>query len=280
MCRWLAYCGEPLRPSEVILHPQHSLIAQSLDSPLGAETVNGDGFGFGWYPADPKEGNVPGIFRSTEPAWNDQNLRELTQAIESPLFFSHVRAAADPPIQQTNCHPFRFRNWLFMHNGAIAVFGSVKRVLSFSVEPSLYPHIQGTTDSEVLFHLALTLGLREDPIAAMAKAIQMVESAGHEHGVTFPMQGTVAVSDGITVWAFRYSSQHQTRTLFHSADIATLRQMYPDAARLRAFGKRAHVVVSEPLNDLPGAFIEVPESTVAVLDESGYHHHPFLADEA
>ena len=75
MCRWLAYCGEPLRPSEVILHPQHSLIAQSLDSPLGAETVNGDGFGFGWYPADPKEGNVPGIFRSTEPAWNDQNLR-------------------------------------------------------------------------------------------------------------------------------------------------------------------------------------------------------------
>ena len=93
----------------------------------------------------------------------------------------------------------------------------------------------------------------------MAKAIQMVESVGREHGVNFPMQGTVAVSDGITVWAFRYSSQRQTRTLFHSADVAALEQMYPDAARLRAFGKRAHVVVSEPLNDLPGAFIEVPE---------------------
>ena len=47
---------------------------------------------------------------------------------------------------------------------------------------------------------------------------------------------------------------------------------------LRLFGKRANVVVSEPLNDLPGAFVEVPESTVAVLDGSGYHHHPFLAD--
>ena len=104
----------------------------------------------------------PGCFRSTEPAWNDQNLRELTQAIESPLFFSHVRAAAGPPIQQTNCHPFRFQNWLFMHNGAIAGFGSVKRDLTFAVDPSLYPHITGTTDSEVLFHLALTLGLRED----------------------------------------------------------------------------------------------------------------------
>ena len=279
MCRWLAYCGEPLRPSELILHPQHSLIAQSLDSPLGAETVNGDGFGFGWYPAGPRAGKVPAVFRSTEPAWNDQNLRELTQAVESPLFFAHVRAAAGPPVQQTNCHPFRFGNWLFMHNGAVAGFGSVKRDLAFAVDPSLYPHITGTTDSEVLFYLALTLGLREDPVAAMAQAIRLVESAGHEHGVKFPMQGTVAVSDGVTIWAFRYSSQHQTRTLFHSADIAALQAMYPGTERLRAFGKHAHVVVSEPLNDLPGAFIEVPESTVAVLDESGYHHHPFLAGE-
>ena len=279
MCRWLAYCGEPLRPSELILHPQHSLVAQSLDSPLGAETVNGDGFGFGWYPKDPQGDNDPGLFRSIEPAWNDQNLRELTQAIESPLFFSHVRAAAGPPIQQTNCHPFRFGSWLFMHNGAIAEFGSVKRDLTFAVDPSLYPHLEGTTDSEVLFYLALTLGLREDPVAALAKTIRAVESAGHQHGVKFPMQGTVAVSDGTTVWAFRYSSQRQTRTLFHSADIAALQEMYPDVDRLRLFGRRAHVVVSEPLNDLPGAFIEVPESTVAVLDESGYHHQPFLADE-
>jgi hypothetical protein len=113
MCRWLAYSGESLRPSELVLHPKHSLVAQSLDSPLGAETVNGDGFGFGWYPADPQKGNAPGVSRSIEPAWHDQNLRELTRAIVSPFFFSHVRAAAGPPIQQTNCHPFRFQNWLF-----------------------------------------------------------------------------------------------------------------------------------------------------------------------
>ena len=107
----------------------------------------------------------------------------------------------------------------------------MKRALTFAVYPSLYPH-QGTTDSEVLFHLALTLGLREDPIAVMAKAIEVVESACHEHGVKFPMQGTVAGSDGVTVWAFCYSSQRQTRTLFHSADIATLQQTYRDIERL------------------------------------------------
>jgi glutamine amidotransferase len=275
MCRWLAYSGEPIQASELVLHPKHSLVAQSLDSPLGAETVNGDGFGFGWYPDAGSSPVTPGVFHSTEPAWNDQNLREITQAVSSPLFFSHVRAAAGPPIQQTNCHPFRFDNWLFMHNGALADFGSVKRELTFAVDPALYPDIRGTTDSEVLFHLALTFGLRDDPVAAMRRTIELVESVGHAHDIRFPMQGTIAVSDGTTVWAFRYSSQGQSRSLFHSADISALRQMYPDVERLRTFGERAHVIVSEPLNDLPGAFLEVPESTVVVLDESGYRHMPF-----
>ena len=44
---------------------------------------------------------------------------------------------------------------------------------------------------------------------------------------------------------------------------------------LRGCGDDAHVVVSEPLIDLPGAFVEVPEATVAVLDADGYRHRPF-----
>ena len=105
----------------------------------------------------------------------------------------------------------------------------------------------------------------------------MIESVGHDHGITFPMQGTIAVSDGKTLWAFRYSSEGRSRTLFHSAEISALREMYPDTDRLDLFGARARVVVSEPLNDLPGAFIEVPEATVAILDESGYEYQPFMA---
>ncbi|MEV7610002.1 class II glutamine amidotransferase [Microbacterium sp. NPDC089320] len=280
MCRWLAYSGEPLHPSEVILDTQHSLVAQALNSPLGAETVNGDGFGLGWYPETPAESGqkpVPAVFRSTEPAWNDQNLREISTTVRSPLFLSHIRAAAGPPIQQTNCHPFRHENWLFMHNGALADFATVKRDLTFAVDPSLYPEIQGTTDSEVLFHLALTLGLQDDPVAGLGAAIREVERVGHAHGVQFAVQGTFAVSDGTTLWAFRYSSVGRSRSLYHSTDMDTLREMYPDAERLRAFGRRAQVVVSEPLNDLPGVFTEVPESTVSILDDSGYRHEPFLA---
>ena len=98
MCRWLAYCGEPLRPSELILHLQHSLIAQSLDSPLGAETVNGDGFGFGWFPADPPGTTCPGSSAVPSPPGMTRiyvsSLRPSSRRCSS----AHVRAAAGPPI--------------------------------------------------------------------------------------------------------------------------------------------------------------------------------------
>ena len=124
-----------------------------------------------------------------------------------------------------------------MHNGFLSDFVKMKRDLTFAVDPSLYPHIHGTTDSEVIFHLALTLGLRDDPIAGVTAAVQMIESVGRDHGINFPMQGTMALSDGATIWAFRYSTQGRSRSLFHSQDIDTLREMYPEVERLNLFGR-------------------------------------------
>ena len=276
MCRWLAYTGEPLRPSTLVLDSPHSIVAMSRNSPLGAETVNGDGFGLGWYRED--EAPHPSLFRSTEPAWQDENLREISAAVRSRLFFAHVRAASpESPVQRTNSHPFRHENWLFMHNGSIAQFPLLHRQLLLDVDPSLFPSIQGSTDSELLFHLALTYGLADDPIRAMAEAIRRVEGVARAAGVPNPVQATIAVSDGRMLWAFRYSSVGHSRTLFHSADIPTLRQMFPDDERLSRFGDHAHMVVSEPLTDLPGAFLEVPEATAMVVDPGGYEHQPFLA---
>lgn len=159
MCRWLAYSGTPVLLERLIYTPVHSLIDQSLHSRLGAETTNGDGFGIGWY----ADGSTPATFRSTEPAWNDRNFREIAGHIRSGLVFAHIRAATDTPVQLTNCHPFRHDNWLWMHNGFLGGFNHVKRDLTFAVDPSLFPSIEGSTDSEILFHLALTFGLEDDP---------------------------------------------------------------------------------------------------------------------
>ena len=74
MCRWLAYSGSPVLLEDLLLKPEHSLIDQSLHSTMGATTTNGDGFGLGWYGI----GDTPGVFHSTEPAWNDRNLADGT----------------------------------------------------------------------------------------------------------------------------------------------------------------------------------------------------------
>src|SRR5262249_39193606 len=215
MCRWLAYSGSPVLLEELLYKPVHSLIDQSLHSQLGATTTNGDGFGVGWYGVE----EIPALFKSIEPAWNDRNLRELAGHVSSPLVFAHIRASTGSPVQQTNCHPFRHGRWLWMHNGAIHGFEQIKRELVLAVDPELYPFIEGSTDSETFFYLALTFGLEHDPPEAVARAVGLVEATGRENGVEQPMQMTVATSDGEKLWAFRYSTEHESRSLFFSTAI-------------------------------------------------------------
>lgn len=261
MCRWLAYSGSPVLLHELLYRPANSLVTQSKHSRLGVETTNGDGFGVGWYGS----AATPGVFLSTEPAWNDRNLRELSAQISAGLVFAHVRASTGTAVQQTNCHPFRYGRWLWMHNGLIEDFPQVRRELSLAVDPALYHEIEGSTDSEILFFLALTHGLAQDPPAAVARAVGLVEAAGRANGVAHPIQMSVATTDGETIWAFRYSSQGQSRSLFHSADIRTLRLQYPDNPTLHTLSPDTRLVVSEPLGDLRGAWHEVPESTCVVI---------------
>ena len=271
MCRWLAYSGSPVRIEELLYKPKHSLIDQSLHARLGAETTNGDGFGIGWYGA----GGTPGVFHSIEPAWHDRNLRHLAAHVDSPLVFAHIRASSGSPIQQTNCHPFRHGRWLWMHNGLIREYHQVKRDLVFAVDPSLYPSIEGSTDSELFLFLALTLGLADDPPAAVARAVGLIEETGRRHGVEHPIQMTVATTDGVRMWAFRYSSEGSSRSLFYSTDVSTLRHQHPDNPMLHEVSDETRLVVSEPLGDLAGAWNEVPESSYGVIQEGQDELRPF-----
>ena len=189
-----------------------------------------------------------------------QNLRELAGHVRSPLFFAHLRAAIGSAVQQTNCHPFRHGRWLFMHNGFIDGFAATKRDLVLAVDESLYPEIKGQADTEVLFYLALSFGLEDDPPGGVARAIGFVEAAGRKRGITYPFQGTIATSDGEGLWVFRYSSEGTSRSLFFSRDVRAVRQLYPDREVLFELSDDARLVVSEPIGDLPGAWNEMPEA--------------------
>jgi glutamine amidotransferase len=162
-----------------------------------------------------------------------------------------------------------------MHNGLIREFHQVRRDLALAIDPSLYPEIEGSTDSELFFYLALTFGLEDDPPDAVAQAVGLVEDTGRRHGVEHPIQMTVATTDGSKVWGFRYSSEGQSRSLFYSTDVHTLRHQHPDNSVLHNVSDQTRLVVSEPLGDLAGAWNEVPESSYGVIQEGQDELQPF-----
>jgi len=261
MCRWIAYSGGPVFLEELLFKPEQSLIDQSLSARHGATTTNGDGFGVGWY----GEGTAPGLYKSVQPAWSDENLRDLSSQIRSTMFMAHVRSTTGTAVQRTNCHPFRQGRWLFQHNGEIHEFPRLKRDLALAVAPELYSEMAGGTDSEVMFFLALTFGLREDPIGAVERMIGFVEDVARRMGVANPLQMTLAIMDGQTLYAFRYASAGRAHTLFHSANIATLRAQFPT---VDVFSDDARAVVSEPLGrveNIRKIWVEIPESSAVIV---------------
>jgi predicted glutamine amidotransferase len=272
MCRWLAYSGSPILLEELLYKPEHSLIDQSRHARMGVETTNGDGFGVGWYGVDT---DTPAVYHSIEPAWNDRNLREVASHVRSPLFLSHIRASTGTAVQQTNCHPFRHENWLWVHNGLVRDFHLIKRELALAVDESLYADMEGSTDSEMLFYLALTFGLEADPPTAVERMVGLVEEVGHRHGTEHPIQMTLGMTDGKSICAFRYSSERKSRTLFYSTDVRTVRILHPERERLQEVSDESRIVVSEPLGDLPGAWNEVPESSYGVVQEGEDELRPF-----
>jgi predicted glutamine amidotransferase len=265
MCRWMAWLGQPVLIEELLFKTQHGIVDQSLHARMGAEPTNGDGFGIGWYGT----GEGPAVYRSVAPAWADPNLRELAAHIESPLFLTHVRAAIGSPVQETNCHPFRRGRWLFVHNGFIADFRALRRDLMLAIDPELFADVHGSTDTEIVFHLALTLGLEDDPIGALQSTVGLIEETARRHGVADAVQASFGVSDGSGLWAVRYATAGRARSLFASADVDTVRCLHPDNPRFQRLTADDRLIVSEPFSDLPGVWREIPEATAVVVRPGG-----------
>jgi predicted glutamine amidotransferase len=112
-------------------------------------------------------------------------------------------------------------------------------------------------------------------VAAVERMVGFVEESGHAHGVEHPIQMTVATTDGHSVWAFRYSSERDSRSLYFSTRMDALKALHPESEELAALSDETRVVVSEPLGDLLGAWNEVPESHVGIVQPGADELRPF-----
>jgi glutamine amidotransferase len=277
MCRWLAYSGGPVPIEELVFKPEYSLVDQSMSARMAPKPTNGDGFGLGWYGRQ----GMPGVYHSTQPAWNDSNLRDLTFQIESPLFMAHVRRSTGTPVQTSNCHPFRSDNWLFVHNGLLRGFQKYRRDTMMAIDPALFPELRGSTDSELMFFLALTFGLKDDPIAALEKLVGFIERLAERKAVEKPVQMTLGIADGKRLYAVRYSTERNSRTLYHSESVQTILDLYPlEEGEPFLFPDNARAVVSEPLDSFKGIWKPIDESTVVIIESGDISYHPFSPQTA
>lgn len=243
MCRWIAYLGEPRLIEQFVYDDPYSLCHQAQHSRKAKLGVHGDGGGLGWYARAPE----PAIYRRAGPAWLDNNLRELTRVIESPVFFAHVRASTGAPNTEVNCHPFRSGRFLFMHNGQIGGFRQLRRRLTAFLSDESYDALAGCTDSELLFQMMVTNGLATDAAAAVADSLIQVERLRREDKIAEPLRATLALTDGTTLWALRSSSDHMAPSLFFCQDESGV------------------LVVSEPLDSDKSRWHEVPPDTLVTV---------------
>ena len=262
MCRWIAYLGPAIPMGLALVAPRHSLLVQSKSARRSEEPTNGDGVGVGWYS---EHLDLPGVYREVRPAWNDENFKAVAWHVRSRLFMGHVRASTGTAVQRSNCHPFQHDRWLFQHNGLVPRFGELRRDLTLEVAPELFNGIQGTTDSEVLFYLALSLGLARDPPGALAAVAGRVNRALEEKAIPEAFQFSAAVADGERLWAVRYSSRGEPRSLFYTTEPEALRQY---DSSLGAIPEGGVVVVSEPL-EAALDWQELPPSSLLTAGPGG-----------
>jgi glutamine amidotransferase len=257
VCRWIAYKGQTVPLEQYVTTPAHSLLAQSLNAYESIGTINGDGFGLGWYGVH----EDPGIYHEVRPAWSDENMRHLCRHIRSHLFFAHVRASTGTPSTRPNCHPFSHGRWMFMHNGQIGDWSRIRRRVEGMIPDAFYASRIGTTDSEAAFLAILGAGADEDPIAATERTLVKLNKIVQESETEEPIRFTAALSDGKTLYAFRYASNDTANTLYY-----------------REYGGDL-VVVSEPLDMERSRWIAVPPSHMIVAREGELVKlAPFLAE--
>ncbi len=267
MCRFTLYMGEPIQLSSLLLEPEHSLIRQSTHSREREEPLNGDGFGVGWYAADPRL--EPAVFRSITPAWNNRNLTNLTRVVSSGCILAHVRAATESSgVNEANCHPFRFRSHLFMHNGDVGNFRKVRRHLLASVRDEAFDNVYGSTDSEHIFALVMDEMLRaptwsepsERMAGALQAAIRRVVELVEKHGQDEPSYLNCAFSDGHNSVVSRFSNdpKETPESLYYYSGA-----LYPS---LDGRVARSVIVSSERLTQ-DAAWREIPPNHMVIVRE-------------
>jgi len=276
MCRHFGYLGPPATLAELVLDAPHSLAVQSYapSDMRGGGRVNVDGFGVGWYVAEPdprpeaepsddrtraglqQPASAPAVsasalrYRRSVPIWQDAQFAELARSTVAVGALAAVRnATAGMPVTEAACAPFTDGRWLFSLNGLIAGWPDTAVGLADSLPRRELLSMQVMTDAVLLWTvLRSRLASSSDPAATLGGLITEVLTAAPGSRLT------TLLTDGRRIYA---------TTVTHSL-----------WSRRSAAGL---LIASEPFDDDPG-WQPIPDGQLVVADCSGVRYHPLTSE--
>jgi glutamine amidotransferase len=271
MCRFIAYLGRPIIVDELLLKPKNSLVHQSYGAEEMSQTLNGDGFGLGWYVHGISQ--KPGLFRSISPAWNNNNLIYNAPLIQTDCLFAHVRAASEGAISEANSHPFHYQQFLMMHNGVVPYFSKIKRRLLSLLNDELFLWVKGQTDSEHVFALLMQhfVNLKGSASSISTQQIKLgfqqtfdvIQDLKRDTGIAHEVSTfNMMITDGHRIFGTRFSSDpdRETRTLYYSSGSKFECNNGKSTMVQDDSGKQAVLIVSEKLNRREEDWTAIPHN--------------------
>ena len=278
MCRFVAYLGKPIYADELLMQPKNSLMKQSYHALEAEITVNGDGFGLGWY--DHSRRDEPALYRSIRPAWNDENLSYNAPMIRANCLLGHIRAATQGGVSIHNSHPFQYKEYLMMQNGGIQEFRKIKRKLINLLDEDVFNWIDGQTDTQYTFALFITIAEKlqqdkgkldfHDVAHCLNETFGTIEALKKEAGVDAPSLYNLVLTNGKAMIATRYSTKPEIETrslhLAMDADCYICEQGFMHFEH-KDDEEKSVLISSEVLTDNRELWTEVPENHFIMVEE-------------
>lgn len=291
MCRILIYKGNFINIKKLLWLPENSLIKQSFKEPftpflekpnIRNHALNVDGSGLAWYN---DIYDVPCVYKSTKPPWDDHNLLNLCEFVETFLLFSHIRGIKPfskySIVHDYNCHPFQYKNILWMHNGDIENVLQLKKYIYSNVDDK-FLNIKGNTDTEYCFSIFLNylnifnnnlmkeksiffdIGyLKEAMLLTIKKINELTKSC--ESSLNF------SITDGVSIISTRYinSDTEEPPSLYYSRGS----EYIYNSKKKDAFVKEANtnnnciLISSEPIHNKKDDWNLIKKNTIISVND-------------
>jgi predicted glutamine amidotransferase len=233
-----------------------------------------DAYGFGTYAA----GGEVLLGKRPTGAPGPLSLTDLVGRVDSEALLVHARRATVGKAKDENTHPFRYRRWLFAHDGTIEGWPEVRPRLAEALPDFLRRNIWGDTDSEHAFMYFLKLLRDENQLddldlvpqaagRALARTVRQIEAWTRDAGVQKPSRLCFVATNGRVLVATRRGGPLHYALLegivpceVDGIDLAT-----PESdPRVRPHRRVKAVCFASRLSQ-PDGFIEVPDGSLVAV---------------